>query len=162
MAAGFGDAVARDAERSEIEQRALRLLRNREEAVLFRRAGPVLLDLAGREGWLGGRRLGLHPREFALIWRLAETPGVAIERMRLLRDVCQTAADPGTNRIAVHVCRLRAKMADAGVHGLIETTPAGAYRLVAALSASTKPLDPPPRLREHPTRVASVAGTASR
>lgn len=151
LAAGFGDAVAQGADLPEIEQRALRLLRNRAEAVLLRRAGPVLLDLAAREAWLVGRRLGLHPREFALLWRLAEAPGVPVARQRLLRDICQTATDPGTNRIAVHVCRLRAKLADAGLRGLVETTADGAYRLASPVASTvqTKSLDRAARLREH-------------
>ena len=143
LAAGFGDTVDAAAVRSEVEQRALRLLRRRDEAVLFRRAGPVLLDLAARVAWISGRQLGLHPREFALLWRLAETPGVAVDRMRLLREVCHVGHDPGTNRIAVHISRLRAKLSQAGLAGLIETDATGAYRMAPLLSsqAVTNELD---------------------
>lgn len=143
LAAGFGDAIDGNAVRSEVEQRALRLLRHREEAVLFRRAGPILLDLAARVAWISGRQLGLHPREFALLWRLAETPGVAVDRLRLLRDVCHVGHDPGTNRIAVHISRLRTKLAQVNLGGLIETDIAGAYRIVPihASQPSTNALD---------------------
>lgn len=133
LAAGFGDTVDGGAVRSEVEQRALRLLRRRDDAALFRRAGPILLDLAARVAWMSGRQLGLHPREFALLWRLAETPGASVDRLRLLRDVCHVSHDPGTNRIAVHISRLRAKLSQVGLADLIETDAGGAYRIAPAL-----------------------------
>ena len=37
--------------------------------------------------------------------------------------------EPGTNSIEVHVSRLRAKLAFAGIHGLVETVPPGGYRV---------------------------------
>jgi DNA-binding response OmpR family regulator len=114
-------------------QRALRLLRRGEQAVLFRRAGPVLLDLALRDGWSEGRRLALHPTEFLLLWRLAEVPGQAVTRAQLFRDVWRIGFDPGTNRIEVHVSRLRRKLAAAGAGGLVETVAEGGYRVVAVL-----------------------------
>lgn len=132
LAAGFGDVLPPGAGLAEVEQRALRLLRRGEQAVLFRRAGPVLLDLALRDAWSEGRRLALHPTEFALLWRLAEVPGQAVTRAQLFRDVWRIAFDPGTNRIEVHVSRLRRKLAAAGAGGLVETA-GGGYRVVAVL-----------------------------
>ncbi len=41
----------------------------------FREAGDVTLDLAHRDARVEDRWLALHPREFALLWRLAERPG---------------------------------------------------------------------------------------
>lgn len=129
LALGFGDVVALPASPEEIEQRALRLLVPQSGASLVRRAGPLLLDLAARAAWLAGRQIVLHPREFALLWTLAERPGAAMGKGELLQAVCRIGHDPGTNRIAVHISRLRAKLAEAGVHGLVETVEGGAYRL---------------------------------
>lgn len=129
LALGFGDAVAMPASPEEIEQRALRLLVPQSGASLVRRAGPLLLDLAARTVWLAGREIVLHPREFAVLWTLAERPGMALGKGELLQAVCHIGHDPGTNRIAVHVSRLRAKLAAAGVAGLVETVDGGAYRL---------------------------------
>lgn len=41
----------------------------------FREAADITLDLFHRDGRVEDYRLDLHPREFALIWRLAEHPG---------------------------------------------------------------------------------------
>jgi hypothetical protein len=49
----------------------------------------------------------------------------------LLRDVWRMAFRPETNSLAVHISRLRAKLRVAGLDGLIETLPDGAYRLGA-------------------------------
>lgn len=137
LAAGFGDVLPPGADIVEVEQRALRLLRRGEQAVLFRRAGPVLLDLALRDAWSEGRRLALHPTEFALLWRLAEVPGQPVTRAQLFRDVWRIAFDPGTNRIEVHVSRLRRKLAAAGAGGLVETVEGG-YRAVPVLVPARK------------------------
>ncbi len=87
--------------------------------------GPVVLDLLHREGWVGRHRLGLHPREFALLWRLAENPGVPVPPGILLSEVWHLAHRPETNSLAVHVCRLRAKLAGAGLADLLHTSPGG-------------------------------------
>ena len=87
--------------------------------------GPVILDLLDREGWVGRHRLGLHPREFALLWRLAETPGVPVAPDTLLNEVWHLSHRPETNSLAVHVCRLRAKLAVAGLPHLLYTSPGG-------------------------------------
>ncbi len=95
------------------------------------RRGPVTLDLFHRDGRVAGRWLGLHPREFALLWRLAETPGVRVGRRQLLRDVWRLDHIPETNSLDVHVSRLRAKLHVARCAWLVETDPLGGYRLAA-------------------------------
>ncbi|MDE2436703.1 MAG: winged helix-turn-helix domain-containing protein, partial [Sphingomonadales bacterium] len=69
------------------------------------------------------------PREFDLLWRLAEAPGSAVSAEALLNDVWRLSFRPETNSLAVHVSRLRAKLRLAGLDGLIETLPDGSYRL---------------------------------
>jgi DNA-binding response OmpR family regulator len=77
---------------------------------------------------VAGRRLGLHPREFALLWRLAECPGEDVSCAALVSDVWRLAARPETNSLAVHVSRLRAKLRVAGLDGMLASTAEG-YRL---------------------------------
>jgi DNA-binding response OmpR family regulator len=96
----------------------------------YRQIGPLQLDLLAREAFVAKRALGLHPREFALLWRLAETPGEPVSPEELLHDVWRLAFKPETNSLAVHVSRLRAKLRLAGVDGLVETTDSGAYCLL--------------------------------
>ncbi|WP_230079935.1 winged helix-turn-helix domain-containing protein [Alteripontixanthobacter maritimus] len=107
--------------------------RARLPAMLPRRylAGPLLLDLFHRDARSAERWLGLHPREFAVLWRLAETPFCFVTRGNLLRDVWRLRHDPETNRVAVHIARLRRKLNVSGLDWLIETGREGGYRLAA-------------------------------
>ena len=73
--------------------------------------GPLTPDLIHRDAQHGSRWLALHPREFGVLWRLAECPGRRVSRAQLLRDVWRLNHDPETNSIAVHVSRLRSKLA---------------------------------------------------
>ncbi len=99
-------------------------------------AGPVMLDLFHRDACIHGASLHgtwlrLHPREFGLLWRLAESPRTALSRAILLRDVWRVHHDPPTNTLEVHIFRLRQKLAAFGVDRLVVTDPAGGYRLEA-------------------------------
>jgi len=128
---GFGDAMGPQPELEELEIRALRISEAVRSLPRFRQIGPLKLDLLQRDGIVAGRPLGLHPREFGLIWRLADSPGEPVMVGSLLRDVWRMAFRPETNSLAVHISRLRAKLRVAGLDGLIETLPDGAYRLGA-------------------------------
>lgn len=139
LALGFGEVMGCEFHIGELRQRTARLARTLASLPRRRDHGPVTLDLMHREGWVGRHRLGLHPREFALLWRLAESPGEAVSPGTLLTEVWNLAHRPETNSLAVHVCRLRAKLAVAGLPDLLRTSPAG-YVLV--------PLAAPDRERE--------------
>lgn len=137
LAAGLGEALPLEVALGELTVRMERLALTAEALPRHRRIGPVLLDLLHRdasfEGDGAGRRwLALHPREFALLWRLADAPGERVPRERLLRDVWRLAHVPETNSLEVHVSRLRAKLAAAQAAWLVETDPRGGYRLAAA------------------------------
>ncbi len=95
----------------------------------FRQAGDVSLDLIYRDGRVGERWLGLHPREFELLWRLAEEPSVAVSRRQLLTDVWRINHDPQTNSVAVHVARVRNKLAQFNLAHLVATHPHDGYFL---------------------------------
>ncbi|TMM46171.1 winged helix-turn-helix transcriptional regulator [Qipengyuania marisflavi] len=92
-------------------------------------AGPVELDLFHRDGRIEQTWLGLHPREFGLLWRLAETPFDRVTRRDLLTDVWRLDHVPETNSLEVHVSRLRAKLAISGAGWLVRTHPDGGYQL---------------------------------
>lgn len=126
---GFGDALDRQPSLDELEMRALRLAEMAQSLPRYREVGPLRLDLLAREGFVAGRALGLHPREFALLWRLTETPGEAVSASELLHDVWRLSFRPETNSLAVHVSRLRSKLRLAGMDGLVETAEQGGYRL---------------------------------
>lgn len=95
----------------------------------WRDVGPLTLDLFHRDARHGARWLGLHPREFGLLWRLADNPAERVTRRDLLKDVWRLNHDPETNSVEVHVSRLRSKLAMEGCADLVKTDPAGGYRL---------------------------------
>jgi hypothetical protein len=140
LLAGFADATGPDPELAELEARALRLA---ELIPRYRRHLPfeLELDLVARDAYVGGRALCLHPREFGLLWRLMACPGEAIGKLQLLREVWRLRHVPETNSLAVHVCRLRAKLGAAGLADLILSDGDG-YRLAEpTLSGPALPLN---------------------
>lgn len=136
---GFGDALASETPLAELAARLLRLAQLAQSIPCTRRIGPVRLDLFRRDGEVDGRPLALHPREFALLWRLAETPGLPLSREELLADIWRLRYRPGTNSLEVHISRLRAKLAAFGIRRLVETHPEGGYCIGAEMLDSTAP-----------------------
>jgi two-component system, OmpR family, response regulator len=126
---GFGDLVADDAGPAEIAAQAARIVDRHGYRLMVREVGAMRLDLTAREGFVGRRRLALHPREFGLLWRLAQQVGEWVSQDDLLADVWHLAGRPPTNSLAVHVSRLRAKLRISGFDRLILTGPEG-YRLL--------------------------------
>lgn len=127
---GFGDVVAGDVELAEVDARAARIAAQAHAMPRFREVDGLLLDLFARDAFADRRPLGLHPREFALLWRLADTPGIPVSKADLISDVWRLGHMPETNSIAVHVSRLRGKLAVAGFDALVHTAPSGGYVLV--------------------------------
>lgn len=131
LAYGYGEVVPINVAMVELAARALRIAENASAMQRYRRAGPVTLDLFHRDGRIDRQWLGFHPREFALLWRLAETPGQRVTRRELLSDVWRIDHDPETNSVEVHISRLRSKLAISRACWLIVTDPRGGYRLAA-------------------------------
>ena len=123
LARGFGEALGWDTGLDELAARAGRLLAPAWAAI--RRHGRLELDPAARDASVNGRRVRLFPREFALLWRLSEEPGMAVPRAELLHDVLGLTIEPGTNALAVHICRLRKKLHAARLSHLLVTGPGG-------------------------------------
>lgn len=130
---GFGDAIGSAPALEEIESRALRIDEATRSLPRLRELGPLKLDLLPREAFVAGRGAGLHPREFLLLWRLADDPGEPVGPDALRSDVWRMAFRPETNSLAVHVSRLRAKLRTAGLDGLVASCANGAYRLAAEM-----------------------------
>lgn len=141
---GFGDAAGANPVVDEVEWRARRILSLRLMLPRLRSHEALLLDLVARDGYVAGRAVGLFPREFEVLWRLADTPGEAVTRDQLLREVWRLEHLPETNSLAVHISRMRAKLAIAGVGGIVETLPGGSYRLTPAKERPAVPLATPP------------------
>jgi len=129
LTSGCAEALPATVAARELEARTARV--NDMFAMLprWRNVGPLTLDLFHRDARQGVRWLNLHPREFGVLWRLADTPGAPVTRRQLLTDVWRLNHEPETNSVEVHVSRLRSKLARAGCADLIATVPSGGYRL---------------------------------
>lgn len=126
---GFGEAMPSAIDLAELEARAMRLAKLDEWLPRLRSLGDLRLDLLAREAYGRGKPLNLNPREFALLWRLADTPGQTVSKQDLIADVWRMGFVPETNSIAVHMSRLRRKLSFVGYERMIETIPEGGYRL---------------------------------
>lgn len=126
---GFGDVIATATDIEELEARANRLSQFVQCLPRRRRFGGLTLDLLAREAFGDGEPLNLNPREFALIWRLADSPHETVSKETLIYDVWRMGFVPETNSVAVHMSRLRRKLAFVGLAGIIETSPNGGYCL---------------------------------
>lgn len=129
LSLGVAEALSADTSLRELHARAERVADMFGMLPRWRDLGELTLDLFHRDARLGSRWLGLHPREFGLLWRLSDNPGERVTRKQLLTDVWRLNHEPETNSVEVHVSRLRSKLALAGCEALVETAPEGGYRL---------------------------------
>ena len=125
---GFGEVVCTEIDLPELSARAARLATFERWVPQCRAVAGMELDLLAREATFGGRALNLHPREFAILWRLSDRPGEVVSKEALLRDVWRLSTSPESNSIAVQLSRLRRKLTAAGLDGAVLTT-AGGYCL---------------------------------
>jgi DNA-binding response OmpR family regulator len=88
----------------------------------------MCLDLTGREATVGGRRVSLSAREFALLQAFVSHPGQILSRQELLSMAWGMDFDPQTNLVDVYVGYLRRKLSEPA----IETVRGAGYRLQAS------------------------------
>lgn len=92
--------------------------------------GDLVIDLAGYEVYLHGRKLEFTHQEFELLRFLAQHRGRVFTRDQLLQKVWGYEYTGGTRTVDIHVRRLRAKLGtEAG--GLIETIRNVGYKMHA-------------------------------
>ena len=73
------------------------------------RFGRLEIDEAAREARVDGRDVRLTPREFSLLFELANNPGIALSRERLLERVWGFDFVGDARTVDVHIRRLRAR-----------------------------------------------------
>lgn len=88
----------------------------------------LVIDIAGHEARLGGRRLQLTHQEFELLRFLAQHRGRAFTRDQLLERVWGYRYAGGTRTVDIHVRRVRAKLGPTTA-GMIETVRNHGYKL---------------------------------
>ncbi|MFZ1743768.1 MAG: winged helix-turn-helix domain-containing protein [Pontixanthobacter sp.] len=111
----------------------------------IRTAGQISLDLFHRDAAVGQDWLRLYPREFELLWRLADAEGETLTKAALLEDVWRLGFVPAGNRVEVAVSRIRAKLHKFRLSWMIETGPEGGYRMRTDPHRHDETLDSHPR-----------------
>jgi DNA-binding response OmpR family regulator len=96
------------------------------------RVGELTLDPATRVVRLGGRRVELAAKEFALLQTLAEQPTRVYTKHELLRDVWGYITMGNTRTLDAHAYRLRRKLRPSARRWVISVRGVG-YRLTEAL-----------------------------
>jgi DNA-binding response OmpR family regulator len=96
------------------------------------RVGELTLDPVTRAVRLGGRRIDLSAKEFALLHALAEQPTRVYGKHELLRDVWGYLAAGRTRTLDAHACRLRKKLSPSPRPWVINVRGVG-YKLTEAL-----------------------------
>jgi two-component system, OmpR family, response regulator len=110
LQSGADDALHDGADPHEIAARLEAMLRRQRLASGWLECAELRIDLIDRRAMRGGVSLRLPLREFDLLANLARTPNRIVTRRDLLRAVWRIDFDPGTNRVEVHMSRLRAKV----------------------------------------------------
>lgn len=73
--------------------------------------GDLVVDTVGRRVSVAGQEIPLRAKEFDLLARLATSPGAAVSRGALMRDVWDEHWIGSTKTLDVHVAALRRKLA---------------------------------------------------
>jgi DNA-binding response OmpR family regulator len=92
-----------------------------------RRWGPFDVDRARGKAYLRGQLLPLTERQYALLSCLLEAGGEIVSRQDLLSRVWARDEYPGSNRVEVHLSRLRDKLGPDAK--MIETVRGAGYKL---------------------------------
>lgn len=127
--AGAADAVAHPVDPFELAARVDVRVRCHMPGEI--RIGDLCIDRVRREVSRAGRPIPIVPREFALLLYLAGRRGEFVSRRELLEKVWDLRFDPGTNVVAVHISKLRAKVDRGFATPMIRTAKGLGYRLDA-------------------------------
>lgn len=135
---GADDAIHGGGDEREIEMRILALIRRRRYNVF----GSLICDeleinLVSRHVARAGRPIAMPLREFDLLAHLAHSRDRAVSRLELLQAVWRIDFDPGTNRIDVHVSRLRQRIDGGQSHAMLRTVKGIGYALVSRMGAQS-------------------------
>ena len=126
---GADDAAGWTANLPEVLARIAGLLRRARLTAGQIGAGELRIDLIDRRVERAGRLIRLPLREFDLLANLARVPDRPMSRAALLQAVWRLDFDPGTNRVEVHMSRLRAKVDRGFAWPMLRTVKGHGYAL---------------------------------
>lgn len=129
--AGADDYMTKPFSTGELLARLRALARRRAEPTPARIViGPVTLDLAARQVWLGSDEVRLTRKEFDILALLARNSGRLLTHHQLLETVWGPANRDDTHYLRIAIGHLRDKLGDdAASPRLIFTEPGIGYRL---------------------------------
>ena len=111
---GADDYVTKPFRVSEVLARVAVHLRraaaNDERGEAVHRFGNIEVRPAARTVTRDGQPVALKPREYDLLLKFIEKPGVVLSRVRLLREVWTHQADVLTRTVDMHIAELRRKL----------------------------------------------------
>ena len=107
---GADDAIGWTGNLPEVLARMTGLVRRSRLAAGQLTCDELRIDLIDRRVERAGQLIRLPLREFDLLANLARVPDRPVSRTALLKAVWRIDFDPGTNRVEVHMSRLRAKL----------------------------------------------------
>jgi two-component system OmpR family response regulator len=90
--------------------------------------GPLKIDQARRTASVDGHALDLTAREWAILDKLAQHPGVVVSKSQIEDTLFEFGAEVESNAVEVYVSRLRKKIG----HHLIHTSRGLGYRLAVS------------------------------
>ena len=96
------------------------------------RVGDLTVDPSTRAVRLGGRKVELAAKEFALLHALAEEPTRVYGKQELLRDVWGYLSMGNTRTLDAHACRLRKKLRPSSRPWVVNVRGVG-YKLTEAV-----------------------------
>ena len=94
-------------------------------------AGDLVVDLARRKAWRGGKRLQLSPQEFSLLALLARRAGEVMTRAHIIEELWDMNFDFDANVVEAAIRRLRRKVDDPFSQKIIHTVRGAGYVLEA-------------------------------
>lgn len=138
---GADDATAWGDDPRELLARITTLLRRSRLAAGQLGEGELRIDLIDRRVERAGQVIRLPLREFDLLANLARVPDRPLSRAALLKAVWRIDFDPGTNRVEVHMSRLRAKVDRGFAWPMLQTVKGRGYALRSRPEQAVVPAD---------------------
>jgi two-component system KDP operon response regulator KdpE len=132
---GADDYVTKPFSTAELLARIRVALRHRKHAAVDEddavlRVGDVEIDLARHVVDVGGRKVDLTPKEFALLALLARWPGRVLTHRTILQEVWGPEYGSESQYLRVYASQLRKKLDDDPARPRLITEPGVGYRLV--------------------------------
>ncbi len=132
LVCGADDSIHGMGDGAEIAARLSALIRRTRSATSgVLRCDDLEIDMLERRVCRAGRSISMPLREFDLLAHLARRADRPVSRTALLSAVWNLHIDPGTNRVDVHMSRLRQRVDHGHAHAMLRTVKGIGYALVS-------------------------------